>query len=152
MKVFKWLWSISIGMLPVFLYATAMSYIATGGQWQTELHLPIFSAPIWGWEILRIAAYALSIFILAKLVYSGCRSWELIPVLARGACHLIASALFFLARRSDWAGGALGVIAIGSFATAVILMRRDKLCGCLYLLIALWDCYMTAVCIGIALG
>lgn len=151
MKVFKWLWSICIGMLPVLAYATAMSYIAVRSDWTDALAFPVYGAPIWCWELLRIVSYCAVIYVLARLIHKGSRGVDFVLVVVRFAGHLIAAALFFCAKRPDWACGALGVVALYTVAVAIVFFRKDKTCGVAFGGIALWDGYLTAVCAGVAL-
>ena len=146
MNKVKWLWSMTIGVGLVLLYAAPSAYFVDTQGVYAGLKLPVFAlSGLWitvGWSIVYLADIA----VISRLVYYRKSVFLTAAVVFCGFLNAVWCIVFFVF-------GALGVaFALSVFmtalvlATAVFLMREESFSLILWQLKIVWYAYSCIVC------
>ena len=148
----KWLWSISIAMGIVLLYASLSAYFIKIDGWYESLILPHFALPprimAIGWSL----AYIVNIAIIARLIYHREHAVIILPLVILGVLNILWCLIFF---RFHSPLASLVILAIACaliFAIFVMAIRRDYISMVIIEPIFAWYVYLTVVNYYILIG
>ena len=141
----KWLWSISIAMGIVLLYASLSAYFIKIDGWYQTLTLPRIALPPKGMAIGWSLAYIVNIAIIARLIYHREYAIIILPLVILGILNIIWCLVFF---RFHSALASLVILAIACaliFAIFIMTIRRDTISMIIIEPLFAWYVYLTVV-------
>ena len=141
----KWLWSISIAMGIVLLYASLSAYFIKIDGWYQSLVLPRIALPPKGMAIGWSLAYIVNIAIIARLIYHREYAIIVLPLAILGILNILWCMVFF---RIHSPLASLVILAIACaliFAIFIMTIRRDTISMIIIEPLLAWYVYLTVV-------
>ena len=141
----KWLWSISIAMGIVLLYASLSAYFIKIDGWYNALILPSIALAPKGMAIGWSLAYIVNIAIIARLIFHRKHTIIILPLVILGILNILWCMVFF-AIHSPIAGFVILIIACALiFAVFVMTIRRDTISMIIIEPLFAWYVYLAIV-------
>ena len=126
MSKIKWLWSISIAMGIVLIYASLSSYFIKIDDWFSSLTLPAIALPSIGMTVAWSIVYIINITVIARTVYYKYYLYVLIPICILGISNIIWCMCFFTFHS-----------ILGGF---VVLLLQTIICVAIFIMLIKEDC------------
>ncbi|MDE6275578.1 MAG: tryptophan-rich sensory protein [Clostridia bacterium] len=141
----KWLWSISIAMGIVLLYASLSAYFIKIDGWYEALVLPSIALKPKGMAIGWSIAYIVNIAIIARLIYHREYAIIILPLAILGVLNIIWCMVFFRIHSSLASLVLLALACALIFAIFIMTIKRDTISMIIIEPLFAWYVYLTMV-------
>ena len=141
----KWLWSISIAMGIVLLYASLSAYFIKIDGWYEELILPSIALSPKGMAVGWSLAYIVNIAIIARLIYHRKHTIIILPLAILGVLNIVWCMVFFTFHSLIACFVILIIECALILAVFVMTIRRDTISMIIIEPLFAWYLYLTVV-------
>lgn len=145
MNKVKWLWSITIAVGLVLIYAALSAYFVEIGDFYKSLKLPSFSLPpVWitiGWSII----YLVDIAVISRLIYYKESTYIVIPIMILGFLNVIWCIVFFMFNQIVLGFILLVLMLLLVFVITAFIIKEDSFSLIFWQIKIVWYIYVTVV-------
>ena len=152
MSKIKWLWSISIAMGVVLIYASLSSYFIKIDDWYNGLTMPAIALPPIGMTVAWSIVYIISITVMARTIFYKYYLYVLIPCCILGILNIIWCMVFFTFH--SIMGGLIVLVlqTLLSIAIFIMLIKEDCISMIFWQVNLVWYLYLLCLISGLVLG